>query len=197
MLYIRKNMGMKEYLNKHKGFIISFLFNIFLCICLMFNCKGSEPKTVVKYVPVHDTVTVTKERIIEKTRTLYKRDTLVRVDSIYFLNNDTQSTPQDGTYVQLPIEYNQYSDTIKTDSTSTAIKVDYHGYAAGIDNIYLDHQYNNKITTIYKEPKKVGIVWYLGFSAGYGVQGNVNTGTFGHGPQVGVHAGIGIGGKIK
>ena len=67
MFYIRKNMRIKEYLNKHKGFIISFLFNIFLCICLMFNCKGSEPKTVVEYVPVHDTVTVTKERIIEKT----------------------------------------------------------------------------------------------------------------------------------
>lgn len=175
------------YLNKHKYFIASFIINIILYICLMSNCRGSEPTTKVEYIPVHDTVTVTQERIVEKTKVKY----IDRIDTFYVYNGDT-------IYVQdLPIEHKEYKDTISTDSTSTEINIKYSGFNANIEEVGLKHNYYEKKETVVLPPKKVTVVWFVGFSAGYGGHGNVNNGTFGHGPEAGIHAGIGIGGPIK
>jgi hypothetical protein len=82
----------------------------------------------------------------------------------------------------IPITKKVYEDTISTDSTSTEIKIQYSGFNASIDEIWLRHNYYNSKEIIVKEPKKVGLVWYVGLGVGYGVHGSMNTGTFGHGP---------------
>lgn len=91
----------------------------------------------------------------------------------------------------------EYNDTVKTDSTSTEIKINYHGFNAGIDNVSLIHSYFEKKETIIQPPKKVGWVWYVGVDAGVGLHVDIPTKNVGWGPQVGVHAGVGIGGTIK
>lgn len=49
--------------------------------------------------------------------------------------------------------------------------------------------------TIPKQEKKIGIVWSLGFYAGYGM--NFNNGQYYFSPEIGIGGSIGIGGKIK
>lgn len=180
---------LSNWMKKNWKLLVSLLLNLVLLVCLMQNCQGVNPEPNVKYIPVHDTITVEKERIIEKTKPIFVTDTFIKVDSVYVGN--------DGTWVELPMKWSQYKDTIKNDSSETQIDIKYHGIEAGIDEINLTHNYFEKQTTIVKEPKKVGIVWFVGAYAGYGVHGSINTGTFGHGPEVGIGVGIGIGNRIK
>lgn len=161
------------------GIVIGILINIPSC---------TKPEPNIKYIPVHDTITITKDSIVYKTKSVKE----------YVI--DTFYVKESGDTIQLdslPITEYRYQNTIKTDSTSTEITVNYHGFNAGIDSINLVHNYYQKQTTIVKEPKKVGIVWFVGAYAGYGVHGSINTGTFGHGPEVGIGVGIGIGNRIK
>ena len=161
------------------GFIIGIIINIPAC---------NKPETKIEYIPVHDTITLTHDSIIYKIKPVKE----------YVI--DTFYVKESGDTIQLdslPITEYRYQDTIKTDSASTEITVNYHGFNAGIDNINLVHNYYQKQTTIVKEPKKIGIVWFVGAYVGYGIHGSINTGTFGHGPEIGVGAGIGIGEMIK
>ena len=161
------------------GFVIGILINIP-------SCNKVDPE--VKYIPVHDTITIKKDSIVYKTKPV----------EVHF--RDTFYIKESGDTVKLdsiPITQYKYQDTISTDSTSTEIMINFHGFDAGIDSINLVHNYFNKQEVVVKEPKKVGLVWFVGFYGGYGGHGNINTGTFGHGPEFGVGAGIGIGGKIK
>ena len=179
---------MKEFLNniwKYLipliiGFVIGILVNIPSCQ------KQSNPEVI--YKEVHDTVTIKKDSIIWKTRPV----------NIYY--TDTFYIKESGDTVKLdsiPITEYRYQDTIKTDSTSTEIMVNFHGFSAGIDSISLVHNYFEKETIITKQPKKVGLVWAVGIGGGFGGQANINTGTFGYGPQIGAYGIIGIGGTIK
>lgn len=158
--------------------ILGFVFGI------MINIPSCQKEVI--YQTTHDTITITEERIVEKTRLIYKTDTLVLVDSVYVKG--------DSVYISLPMEYKKYSDTITTDSTFTQVDIMYHGIYSSIDSLYLKHTYQNKIL---KEPqKRVQWVWFVGPSVGYSVFGDVNRGTFGHGPSIGITCGIGIGGKL-
>ena len=162
------------------GFIVGILINIP-------SCKKVDPE--IKYIPVHDTVTIKKDSIIYKTKPV----------EVYF--RDTFYIKESGDTVKLdsiPITQYKYQDTISTDSTSTEIMINFHGFDAEIDSINLVHNYFNKQEIIVKEPKKVGLVWFVGFYGGYGGHGNINAEPhFDHGPEIGVGAGIGIGGIIK
>lgn len=179
---------MKEFLKKSWKYFLALIIGIIFGILINIpSC--TSPQTQIEYIPVHDTITVEKERIIEHTKTLFITDTLLKVDSIY--------VEKDGTYVELPMKWNQYKDTIKNDSSEAYIEIDYHGIVSEIDRVYLDYKYNKEIQTVIKEPKRVNFVWFVGLSGGYGIHGSMNNGTFGHGPEVGIHAGIGIGGIIK
>lgn len=173
----------KKVLKTLSFFLLGIIMGVLINIP---SCNKQQPN--IKYIPIHDTITITKDSIVYKTKPV----------NFYF--HDTLYVKESGDTVKLdslPITEYVYQDTIKTDSTSTEIKINYHGFDAGIDNINLIHNYFEKQTTIVKEPKKVGLVWFVGAYAGYGIHGSMNTGTFGHGPEVGIGAGIGIGGKIK
>lgn len=161
------------------GTIIGILINIP-------SCYKQQP--AIKYVPVHDTITVEKERIVWKTKPV----------EVYLI--DTFYIKESGDTVKLdsvPITEYQYKDTIKTDSTSTEMAIYYSGFNASLDSIWLKHNYFEKETTIVKEPKKVGLVWAIGIGVGFGSNVNINGGTFGYGPQIGIYGIIGFGERIK
>lgn len=162
------------------GFVVGILINIPSC--------SKQPEPQIIKVPVHDTITIDSIQIKWKERPVE----VLRIDTFYITKSgDTIQTPE------IPIIKKVYEDTISTDSTSTEIKIQYSGFNASIDEIQLRHNYYNTKEIIVKEPKKVGLVWYVGVGAGYGIHGSLNTGTFDHGPEIGITAGIGIGGIIK
>jgi len=161
------------------GIVVGLLINLPKC--------SGDPKVVVEYIEKYDTVTVEKERIVEKTKIKY----IDRIDTFYVKESGDTVTVQD-----LPIEHKVYEDTIKNDSTSTEIKIEYSGFNAEINDIWLKHNYVEKQITITKE-KKVGWVWYVGIDGGIGLHLDIPTKNLGWGPQVGLHAGVGIGGTIK
>ena len=174
------------------GFIIGVIINIPAC---------NKPETKIEYIPVHDTITLTHDSIIYKTKIIktVHRDTFYISD-----NNDTVIVPD------IPIEYKEYKDTIKTDSTSAEVMIRYHGFASDIDSVGFIYNYYNKKETIVLPPKKVGIVWYVGLDVGIGGHVSIpprhsyndvpqtdQAFQIGWGPQIGIHCGIGIGGIIK
>lgn len=178
---------MKEFFNKHWSNILSWIIGITIGVLLNIpTCKKIEPK--LKYIDRHDTVTVTKERIVEKTKIKY----VDRIDTFYVKESgDTVRIDS------LPIEHKIYEDTIKNDSTSTEIKIKYSGYAAQVDGVYIRHNYIEKQETIIQQPKRVGWVWFVGLAGGVSGHVDIPTKTVGWGPSVGFVAGVGIGGTIK
>ena len=90
-----------------------------------------------------------------------------------------------------------YKDTVINDSISTEMAIYYSGFNASLDSIWLKHNYFEKETTIVKEPKKIGLVWAIGVGVGFGGNVNINGGTFGYGPQIGIYGIVGLGERIK
>lgn len=162
------------------GVIIGVLINIPSCQ------KQSEPEVI--YKEVHDTVTIDSIRIQWKTKPVevYLIDT-------FYIKGSGDTVKLDS----LPIETKVYKDTIINDSTSTEIQVNFSGFNARIDSIWLRHNYFEKETTIIKQPKKVGLVWAVGVGVGFGGHANINGGTFGYGPQIGIYGIVGLGERIK
>lgn len=168
---------------KNVGIIISLII-IGIIIGLLINlpsCNKTEVKEVC--VPVHDTIIVTKTEIKEKTIVKYKS----LLDTFYVHNSDT-------VFVELPIEYKEYNDTIKNDSSTTELKINFSGFNAEIDSVYIKHNYFNKQETIIKKPKKFGLDVVVGPYIGYGV--NFNNG-INSGVQVGIGVTVGLGWRIK
>ena len=169
-----------------KSNIISFVIGIVIGLLLNIPACSVKPERIVEYIEKHDTITVPKEVIVEKTKIKYVN----KIDTFYVYNNDT-------IYLQdFPIEYKEYNDTIKTDSTSTELKIEYSGFNANIENIWLRHNYFEKHETVIKT-KKIGLVWFVGLSLGYDACVDVTNKTFNHGPGVALSGGVGIGGIIK
>lgn len=150
----------------------------------MNNCKGRNAVVTTKYIPIHDTVTITTERIVEHTKPIFVRDTLLKVDTVY--------VEKDGIYVELPMEWDEYTDTIKNDSSEARIDIKYHGIAASIDEINLEYKYNREIQTITKPAKKYGLGITIGPTIGYGFTSNISNGTIGHGGYIGIGITIGL-----
>lgn len=97
------------------------------------NCSSTSKPQIIK-VPVRDTILVDSIQIKEKTKIVYK----TAVDTFYIKEKG------DTVYLNdLPVEHKTYKDTIKTDSTSTEINIDYHGFSSGIDRVSLIHNYYN------------------------------------------------------
>jgi hypothetical protein len=125
---------MNEFLKKIWKPICIFLVGIF--IGLMINvpsCNPTQEPQIIK-VPVHDTITIDSIQIKWKEKPVE----VLRIDTFY--------TTKEGDTIDLndlPIEYKTYKDTIKTDSTSTEININYHGFSSGIDRISLIHNYYN------------------------------------------------------
>jgi len=179
----------KEFLKQSWKYLLPLVMGIVIGILINLPSCNKDPEIIIKYKPVHDTITITKDSIVKKTKIKY----ISTIDTFY-INKETKDT----IYLSnLPIEHKQYSDTIKTDSTSTEIQINYSGFNSSIDSIYLRHNYFEKETTIIKPTKKVGAVWAVGVGVGFGGHVNINNGTFGYGPEIGLYGVVGIGGRIK
>lgn len=163
---------------KHAYLITSIALNIVLCFCLMQNCQKQESTVIKEFIPVHDTITLTEERIEYKTKVKFVQT----IDTFYFNDKDT-------IYIEVPIEYKEYNDTIKNDSAEAKIKINYHGAFAELDSVKLDYKYHKEIQTVIKPPKKYGIGFYFGPYVGYGW--SINSPVYGQ-PSIGVAVGVGL-----
>lgn len=162
------------------GFGLGILINIPSC--------QKQPDSEIQYIEKHDTVTITKDSIVYKTK----------IKEVHYI--DSFYVKESGDTVKLdsiPMECKLYEDTIKTDSTSTEIKIEYSGFNAEIENIWLNHNYFEKQETIVRPPKKVGWVWFIGVAGGVSGHVDIPTKTVGWGPSAGFVAGVGIGGTIE
>ena len=133
---------------------------------------------------MHDTVTITKDCVITKTKYKTVFDTIVEIQYKDTVLYDT---------IYLPIEHNQSEFSIKKDSLTINETIWHSGFHSTIDSIKLDYNWNYEIPK--QKPKKIGIVWNIGPYIGYGL--NFNKGQYYFSPEVGVGVSIGIGGIIK
>lgn len=165
------------------NWIIGILLLVSLiCNGLQFYCLKHQ--SVPEAIYLHDTVTITKDSIITKTKYKTVFDTIVKIQYKDIVLYDT---------VYLPIEHNQSEFSIKKDSLTINETIWHSGVHSTIDSIKLDYNWNYEIAK--PKPKKIGIVWNIGPYIGYGL--NFNNGQYYFSPEVGVGASIGIGGIIK
>lgn len=159
------------------GFGLGILVNIPSC-----------QKSTVEYITVHDTTYIPQERIVEKTTTKY----VTLVDTFLV------TVPGDTVYIDIPIEHKEYRDTIKTDSTSVDLKINYHGWNSDIDSIRLNYTFNSEREVIVKEPKRFGWSICAGPYIGYGINLTpTNPMQVNHGFEVGIGVMLGIDYRIK
>ena len=133
---------------------------------------------------MHDTVTITKDCVITKTKWKTRFDTITEIQYKDTVLYDT---------IYLPIEHHQSDFSIKKDSLTINETIWHSGFHSTIDSIKLDYNWNYEIPK--PKPKKIGIVWNIGPYIGYGI--NFNNGQYYFSPEVGVGVSIGIGGIIK
>ncbi len=165
------------------NWIIGILLLVSLiCNGLQFYCLKHQ--SVPEAIYLHDTVTITKDSIITKTKYKTVFDTIVKIQYKDIVLYDT---------VYLPIEHNQSEFSIKKDSLTINETIWHSGVHSTIDSIKLDYNWNYEIAK--PKPKKIGIVWNIGPYIGYGL--NFNNGQYYFSPEVGVGASIGVGGIIK
>ena len=167
--------------------VLNIVFGILFLVSLIFNGYSfyqlrhlDAPGTIY----LHDTVTITKDCIITKTKYKSIFDTIVKIQYKDTVLYDT---------VYLPIEHNQSEFSIKKDSLTINETIWHSGFHSTIDSIKLDYNWNYEIAK--QKPKKIGIVWNIGPYIGYGI--NFNNGQYYFSPEVGVGVSIGIGGIIK
>ena len=166
---------------------LNIVFGILLLVSLIFNgyCfyqlrHLDAPGTIY----LHDTVTITKDSIITKTKYKSVFDTITEIQYKDTVLYDT---------IYLPIEHKQSEFSIKKDSLTINETIWHSGFHSTIDSIKLDYNWNYEIPK--QKPKKIGIVWNIGPYIGYGI--NFNNGQYYFSPEVGVGVSIGIGGIIK
>ena len=166
---------------------LNIVFGILFLVSLIFNGYSfyqlrhlDTPGTIY----LHDTVTITKDSIITKTKYKTVFDTIVKIQYKDTVLYDT---------IYLPIEHHQSEFSIKKDSLTINETIWHSGFHSTIDSIKLDYNWNYEIPK--SKPKKIGIVWNIGPYIGYGI--NFNNGQYYFSPEVGVGVSIGIGGIIK
>ena len=133
---------------------------------------------------MHDTVTITKDSIITKTKYKSVFDTITEIQYKDTVLYDT---------IYLPIEHHQSEFSIKKDSLTINETIWHSGFHSTIDSIKLDYNWNYEIPK--PKHKKIGLVLNIGLYTGYGI--NFNNGQYYFSPEVGVGVSIGIGGIIK
>ena len=157
------------------GFGIGILVNIP-------SCQQSN----TEYITVHDTTYIPQERIVEKTKVKY----VTLVDTFLV------TVPGDTVYIDIPIDYKEYRDTIKTDSTSVDLKINYHGWNSDIDSIRLNYTFSSEREVI--QPKRFGWSICAGPYIGYGINLTpTNPMQVNHGFEVGIGVMVGIDYRIK
>ena len=166
---------------------LNIVFGILLLVSLIFNGYSlyqlrhlDTPGTIY----LHDTVTITKDSIITKTKYKSVFDTITEIQYKDTVLYDT---------IEIPVEHKVSEFKIEKDSLKITEKIYHSGFHSTIDSIKLDYNWNYEISK--PKPKKIGIVWNIGPYIGYGI--NFNNGQYYLSPEVGVGVSIGIGGIIK
>lgn len=150
---------------------------VILIFCIVHNdisSKQLEPQIVT----IHDTTTVTVEKIKEKEK--IKR--VVEYDTFLIVEKDTV---RDTVYVSLPVEYKQYRDTFNTDTSRTILDITYSGYKAQLDGLYVESHYTARETIKIKHTG-FGQFIGVGLQLGYGASINPVNKTFQPSPYIGV-----------
>ena len=165
------------------NWIIGILLLVSLiCNGLQFYCLKHQ--SVPEAIYLHDTVTITKDSIITKTKYKSIFDTITEIQYKDTVLYDT---------IEIPIEQKVSEFKIEKDSLKITEKIYHSGFHSTIDSIKLDYNWNYEIPK--PKPKKIGIVWNIGPYIGYGI--NFNNSQYYFSPEVGVGVSIGIGGIIK
>lgn len=166
---------------------LNIVFIILFLVSLIFNGYSlyqlrhlDAPGTIY----LHDTVTITKDCVITKTKYKTIFDTIVEIQYKDTVLYDT---------IEIPIEQKVSEFKIEKDSLKITEKIYHSGFHSTIDSIKLDYNWNYEIPK--QKPKKIGIVFNIGPYIGYGI--NFNNGQYYFSPEVGVGVSIGIGGIIK
>ena len=166
---------------------LNIVFIILFLVSLIFNGYSfyqlrhlDAPGTIY----LHDTVTITKDRVITKTMWQTNFDTITEIQYKDTVLYDT---------IEIPVEHKVSEFNIEKDSLKISEKIYHSGFHSTIDSIKLDYNWNYEIPK--PKPKKIGIVWNIGPYIGYGI--NFNNGQYYFSPEVGVGVSIGIGGIIK
>ena len=167
--------------------VLNWIFGILLLVSLIFNGYSFyqiRRLNVPEAVYLHDTVTITKDKKIKKTKYKSVFDTIVEIQYKDTVLYDT---------IEIPIEQKVSEFKIEKDSLKITEKIYHSGFHSTIDSIKLDYNWNYEIAK--PKPKKFGWCITFGPYIGYGL--NFNNGQYYFSPEVGVGISIGIGGIIK
>lgn len=177
---------MEEFKYLFKFIVVIFILVLFIAliggICVS-HLGGESQIPDVKVDTI--TVYVDSVRIVEHTKVKYVK----LIDTFYV--KQSADTIRDTVWLNdLPISYKTYSDTIVKDSVKSIVTINYHGFAAGIDDITLFHNVTHKCTIV--NPRK-----RFGWNISAGPYIGFGTDFRGVGPSVGVGVQIGWGYRIK
>ena len=167
--------------------IAILILSLVVVILLMLLLNKPKPSTEIKFIPVKENISITdKEHIKNHTTITNTKDSFIYVPTIVVDTfNDTIKIP-------ILISSNTFKDTIDTDTSSTAIEVNYDGFMAQITGIKLEHKYYNKETTITKSPSPITFGLQVGAGVGYGQYIDFKQIKTGQGMLVGGFIGFGI-----
>lgn len=139
----------------------------FICLLTGFLLGGGGFYYYYKNKPsetiyLRDTVSIPYEVIKYKERVKY----VTEFDTIICVVRDSVV---DTVRIELPIEHKVYQDTITTDTTNINIGIEYSGYRAQIDNLWIDYTYKQREPLKSKKKGKFGQSIVVGVQAGYGI----------------------------
>lgn len=162
---------------------LNIVFGILFLVSLIFNGYSfyqlrhlDAPGTIY----LHDTVTITKDSIITKTKYKSVFDTIREIQYKDTVLYDT---------VYLPIEHKQSEFSIKKDSLTINETIWHSGFHSTIDSIKLDYNWNYEMPK--PKPKKFGWCITFGPSLNFGINLDMNNKTFNYGPSAGFSIVIG------
>ena len=167
--------------------MVILVLSLVVVILLMLLLNKPKPTTEIKFIPTKEKISITnKEDIKNHTITTNTKDSFIYVPMVVVDTfNDTIKIP-------ILISSNTFKDTIDTDTSSTAIEVNYDGFMAQITSVKLEHKYYNKQTTITNPPSPITFGLQLGAGVGYGQYIDFKQIKTGPGLLIGGFVGFGI-----
>lgn len=162
---------------------LNIVFGILFLVSLIFNGYSlyqmkhlDAPGTIY----LHDTVTITKDSIITKTKYKTVFDTIVEIQYKDTVLYDT---------IEIPVEQKVSEFKIEKDSLKISEKIYHSGFHSTIDSIKLDYNWNYELPK--PKPKKFGWCITFGPSINYGITLDTQNKTWTHGPSAGFSIVIG------
>lgn len=131
-------------------YLITFICGVIVGLLMLIpTCKTPKKEIIQNY----DTVYIDEERVINNTITINKRDTIVKIDSLFITEYDT--------LVIIPISDYLYRDTLVfKDSAYLDLSVYHSGYLSKIQKLEFNY------TSPPKQAEKKRIHPFIGISAG-------------------------------